>query len=122
MRILNLGKATTVPKLNEDKAIETGSQLLSEFIIMSIASSVIIYEWRRSAEKEEAKQAEAQRERELLGDKVRGATQLGFGHGPSHPNNNNILFIRKNARVLCERNFLFYFLCLVMKNGTVFHR
>ena len=33
MKLLNLGKATTVPKLNEEKAIETGSQLLSEFIL-----------------------------------------------------------------------------------------
>jgi len=31
MRVLNLGKVTSVPKLDEKKAIETGAQLLSEF-------------------------------------------------------------------------------------------
>jgi len=70
MRILNLGKAKTIPKLNEANAIETGAQLLSEFIILSIASSVLIYEYRRSSEKEDAKQAELEREKELISDKV----------------------------------------------------
>ena len=72
MRILNLGKATAVPKLNQEKAIETGSQLLSEFIILSVASSVVVYEWRRSAEKEEARIAEADKERDMLHEKVSG--------------------------------------------------
>jgi len=65
-----LGKAKTIPKLNEEKAIETGAQLLSEFIIMSVASAVIVYEYRRSSEKESIKQAEIEREKEIIEDKV----------------------------------------------------
>lgn len=70
MRILNLGKVTTIPKLNQEKAIETGSQLLSEFIILSIASSMLVYEYRRSSEKEEARQAEVEREKQEMANKV----------------------------------------------------
>ena len=55
-RILNLGKVTKVPKLNEDKAIEEGAQLLSEIVILSIAAGLVTFEYRRSSEKEEAKQ------------------------------------------------------------------
>ena len=32
MRVLNLGKVTSVPKLDEKKAIETGAQVISYFI------------------------------------------------------------------------------------------
>eukprot|EP00095_Tigriopus_kingsejongensis_P001220 snap_masked-scaffold1412_size42778-processed-gene-0.2 protein:Tk01220 transcript:snap_masked-scaffold1412_size42778-processed-gene-0.2-mRNA-1 annotation:"opa3-like protein cg13603" len=70
MRMLNLGKATIVPKLNQDKAIETGSQLLSEMIILSIASGLLIFEYNRSAEKEDAKQEQTEREKAYLMDKV----------------------------------------------------
>lgn len=70
MRLLNLGKATVIPKLNEEKAIETGSQLLSEMIILGIASSVLIFEYNRSSEKEEAKQEQIEREKAYLLDKV----------------------------------------------------
>ena len=55
-RILNLGKVTKVPKLNEDKAIEEGAQLLSEIVILSIAAGLVMFEYRRSSEKEDAKQ------------------------------------------------------------------
>ena len=55
-RILNLGKVTKVPKLNQDKAIEEGAQLLSEMVILSIAAGLVTFEYRRSSEKEEAKQ------------------------------------------------------------------
>ena len=47
---------TKVPKLNEDKAIEEGAQLLSEMVILSIAAGLVTFEYRRSSEKEEAKQ------------------------------------------------------------------
>ena len=51
-----MGKVTKVPKLNEDKAIEEGAQLLSEIVILSIAAGLVTFEYRRSSEKEEAKQ------------------------------------------------------------------
>ena len=70
MRIMNLGKVTSVPKLNEEKAIEQGSQLLSEFIILSVASGVILYEYNRQSEKEEVKQEQLEREKALINDKI----------------------------------------------------
>ena len=51
-----MGKVTKVPKLNEEKAIEEGAQLLSEIVILSIAAGLVTYEYRRSSEKEDAKQ------------------------------------------------------------------
>ncbi len=79
MRMLNLGKATNVPKLNEDKAIETGSQLLSELIFIAIVSVWLTYEFRKSSEKEEAKQLKADRERQTLSEQVSNATENQVG-------------------------------------------
>ena len=70
MRILGLGLATSIPKLNEQKAIETGAQLLSELIILSIASSILFYEYKRQMEKEELKQSALDRERSDIKDKI----------------------------------------------------
>ena len=63
MRILNLGKATQVPKLNEEKAIEQGAQLLSEIVILSIAAGLVVYEYRRSSEKEDVKEDAMEKEK-----------------------------------------------------------
>ena len=70
MRILGLGLATSIPKLNEQKAIETGAQLLSELIILSIASSILFYEYKRQMEKEELKQSALDREKSDIKDKI----------------------------------------------------
>lgn len=70
MRILNLGKATTVPKLNEQKAIETGSQLLSELIIFGFASGILVFEYNRQSENEEIKKEKAEREKAYLLDRL----------------------------------------------------
>lgn len=70
MRVLKLGNATTIPKLNEERAIETGSQLLSELIILGIASGMLMYEYQRSAEKEEAKKEQIERDKAYLNDKL----------------------------------------------------
>ena len=66
MRILGLGLATNIPKLNEQKAIDTGAQLLSELVILSIASSILFYEFKRQMEKEEMKQAALDMDRNNL--------------------------------------------------------
>lgn len=71
MRILNLGKIQTVPKLDEKKAIETGAQIFSEFIILFVASSAIFFEYRRSAAKEEAKLAALEMEKQDFQNRVR---------------------------------------------------
>ena len=41
MRLRNLGKGVTaVPELTEDKALELGSQLAAELVIMGAASAI----------------------------------------------------------------------------------
>lgn len=71
MRMLNVsGKMTKVPKLNEAKAIEQGSEILSEAIILTIASSILIYEYNRSSKKEEAKEAAITADREKIKHKI----------------------------------------------------
>jgi len=71
MRMLNVGgKITKVPKLNETKAIEQGSEILSEMIILTIASSILIFEYNRSSQKEEAKEAALAADRETVKHKI----------------------------------------------------
>ena len=70
MRILGLGLATNIPKLNEQRAIETGAQLLSELIILSIASSILFYEYKRQTEKEEVKQSAIDEEKRDIKEKI----------------------------------------------------
>ena len=70
MRILGLGLATSIPKLNEQKAIETGAQLLSEVIILSIASSILFYEYKRQMEKEDMKQSALDKEKSDIKEKI----------------------------------------------------
>ncbi|CAN8000989.1 unnamed protein product [Ixodes hexagonus] len=56
MRILNLGKPTDVPKLNEAMAIELGSELLGEIIIFTSAAATLIAEYVRQARNERLKE------------------------------------------------------------------
>merc|ERR1712141_748000 len=70
MRVLNLGKVSNVPKLDEKKAIETGAQLLSEFILVAVASAIVIYEYNRSAQKEEEKQYKIEQEKREMQDRI----------------------------------------------------
>lgn len=74
MMTMDLGvggkKITKVPKLNEAKAIEQGSEILSEFIILSIASALLIFEYSRSKEKEDRKEEALSLERERIRNKV----------------------------------------------------
>ena len=72
MAALNLGtgKVTKVPKLSEDQAVKQGAELLSEIIILSIASGILIYEYNRSKEKDDAKEAKVKADREAIKDKI----------------------------------------------------
>lgn len=56
MRILNLGKPTDVPKLNEAMAIELGSELLGEVIIFVSAAATLVAEYVRQARNERLKE------------------------------------------------------------------
>jgi hypothetical protein len=72
MAALNLGqgKVTKVPKLTDSKAVEQGSELLSEIIILGIASSLLIYEYQRSSEKDQAKEERLRADRETIKAKI----------------------------------------------------
>jgi len=72
MTALNLGsgRVTKVPKLSETQAVQQGAELLSEIIILSIASGILIYEYNRSKEKEEAKEEKIKADRETIKDKI----------------------------------------------------
>jgi len=72
MRALNLGtgKVTKVPKLTEAKAVEQGAEILSEMIIISIASGILIYEYNRSKEKDDAKEEKLRADRESIKNKI----------------------------------------------------
>jgi len=72
MKALNLGagKVTKVPKLTESKAVEQGAEILSEIIIISIASAILIYEYNRSKEKEDAKEEKLKADRESIKNKI----------------------------------------------------
>lgn len=72
MRALNLstGKVTKVPKLSETQAVQQGAEILSEVIILSIASAILIYEYNRQKEKEEAKEDKVKADREAIKNKI----------------------------------------------------
>lgn len=65
MYVMNLGKPTKVPKLNEAMAIELGANLMGEVIIFSLAGGCLIFEYNRQvakeARKEEARLAQIQK-------------------------------------------------------------
>merc|ERR1712029_170098 len=72
MKALNLGsgRVTKVPKLSETQAVQQGAELLSEIIILSIASGILVFEYNRSKEKEEAKEEKIKADRETIKDKI----------------------------------------------------
>jgi len=72
LRALNLGtgKVTKVPKLTEAKAVEQGAEILSELIIVGIASAILIYEYDRSKDKEDAKEEKLKADRESIKNKI----------------------------------------------------
>lgn len=57
MRMLNLGKPSEVPKLNETMAIELGADLLGEATIFMIAVMTLTAEYIRNSRNEKAKEA-----------------------------------------------------------------
>ena len=71
MRLLNLGKATSFPKLDDKKAIELGAQLILEFIIVVVFSVITIYEHNRSSEKEEEKRKQRDLHNKEVNDRIK---------------------------------------------------
>lgn len=64
MRILNLGKPSEVPPLNEAMAIELGAELLGEMIIFASAAATLIAEYMRQARNERLRE-NAKQEKQL---------------------------------------------------------
>lgn len=64
MRILNLGKPSEVPPLNEAMAIELGAELLGEMIIFASAAATLIAEYLRQARNERLRE-NAKQEKQL---------------------------------------------------------
>ena len=56
LRALNLGKLTFMPKIDEKKAVDLGSQLILEFVVLLIFSAIVIYEYNKSSLKEQEKE------------------------------------------------------------------
>ena len=64
LRVLNLGGRVdnaSLPKLDEAKTLELGSQLVAEMTILSLASMIAANEVRKSKQREEEKEAEVQK-------------------------------------------------------------
>lgn len=57
MWIMNLGRPTKVPQLNENQAIELGSHILGEALIFGIGASVLVFEFNRDSRKKKEKEA-----------------------------------------------------------------
>ncbi|XP_042240465.1 optic atrophy 3 protein homolog isoform X3 [Homarus americanus] len=63
MYVMNIGRSgqsSTIPKLNEDAAIELGANLLGEGVIFGIAVGILAFEVIRQKEKEKKKDEDEQ--------------------------------------------------------------
>lgn len=67
---LGQGRVTRVPRLAEDKAVQQGSELLSEIIIFGTAMGLLTFEYNRSSDKEAVKQEQLKADRELIKSKI----------------------------------------------------
>ena len=90
-------KVTKVPKLSEEDAIELGSAILSEILILAVAVGIIVYEYTGSVlEKKEEEQLKKE-ERQMLKDKL---YQLEF---QLDKNNESINSIAKTFIKRCSK-------------------
>ena len=90
-------KVTKVPKLSEEDAIELGSAILSEILILAVAVGIIVYEYTGSVlEKKEEEQLKKE-ERQKLKDKL---YQLEF---QLDQNNESINSIAKTFIKRCSK-------------------
>jgi len=66
MWLLNLGKPTNVPPMNEAMAIDLGANLLGEGILFTIAAALLIFEYSRQSASNEKKEREQKQQIEDL--------------------------------------------------------
>ena len=68
--MLNLGKLNLVPKIDDQKAIDLGAQLLLELIVLIIFSLIVIYQYNESVEKEEKKDLKRKKDLEEVTENI----------------------------------------------------
>lgn len=68
--MLNLGKPTEVPKLNEAMAIELGADLLGEATIFMIAVLTLTAEYVRNSRNEKAKESAKEERFRVIGNDI----------------------------------------------------
>jgi len=64
------GKVTKVPKLSKKDAIEHGSTILSEMLILCTAIGVLVYEYRKGQEEKIEEENQKRDDREMLKNKL----------------------------------------------------
>lgn len=70
MRTIGATGPTRVQPLKREKAIEVGAEILGEAFILSVAVSVILFEYWRSIQKEANLEAEQDRDIDVLQEKL----------------------------------------------------
>ena len=104
-------KVTKVPKLSEEDAIELGSAILSEILILAVAVGIIVYEYTGSVlEKKEEEQLKKE-ERQKLKDKL---YQLEF---QLDKNNESINSIAKTFIKRCSKEQSKNMMDIIDENG-----
>ena len=63
-------KKYKVPRLSDKQAVEQGSEIISEVLILSVAIGVIVYEFTRSQQEKREEEAMKAQERQVLKDKL----------------------------------------------------
>jgi len=77
--VRNVARTEDTPhkRLNEKAAIELGANLLGEFVIISVASVILIWEYNRQKEKESAREAQEQAVLQNMENRI---TDLAFAN------------------------------------------
>ena len=70
LRLMGMGKAQHVEKLNDEMAIDLGAEMLGEFVIYSVAAMTIYFEYNRSSSKEQIKEEQHRHEMISLQQKI----------------------------------------------------
>ena len=70
MKVLKLTCPTAIPKLDRKKAIDVGSKALTESILITVAASIIIYEFNKSSDEDKMKKDKEYAEEKDLMERV----------------------------------------------------
>ncbi|KAA0196616.1 hypothetical protein HAZT_HAZT006211 [Hyalella azteca] len=73
--IIRTEDSVPIPKLTEQAAIELGANLLGEFVIIAVASSILLWEYNRQQGKEEIRE---RKETEFVNQLEQRITDLAF--------------------------------------------